>query len=188
MQCDGIRRRQRPVSFPAWGYDPDCADAGGAKAQRGPNLPRECRDRRFPACSGDGGDDARLARKKLSRHLRGGAPAVFDPHDSNSTGRRRGLAGLRDDRDGAGSNRRCNKFGTVRLAAGNRHEHVAAFDRAAVRRQTANLERGGPGLDLGISGQNVGKLHQGSRSKATMIPHGGVKRPRLTCFPAPRPA
>src|SRR6202167_6124766 len=65
MQGDGMGRGQRAVSLAARRYNSDGADAGSAKAQRGPNLPRECRDRSFSARPGDGGDGARLGREKL---------------------------------------------------------------------------------------------------------------------------
>src|SRR3984957_4544786 len=76
MQGDGIRRGQRAVGFAARRYNSDRADAGGAKAQRGPNLTGESGDRSFSARSGDGGDDARLAGKNFGGHQRGRAPAI----------------------------------------------------------------------------------------------------------------
>ena len=69
------------------------------------------------------------------------------------------------------------KVQPVRLAAGNRDEHIAAPDRAAVSRHPADVEIGVAGLDLRVCGQDVAKLHGGSVDV----------RPRLTCFPLSRP-
>jgi hypothetical protein len=122
------------------------------------------------------------------RHQRDRATAIANAHRGNPPGQCGVQPALRDHGDGAGGDRRRDEFKTVGLTASNRHEHVAALDRAAVRRHASDLDRAGASLDLGVGGQNVGKLHQGSRSRATRARQDGFKRPRLTCFPAPRPA
>ena len=50
----------------------------------------------------------------------------------------------------------------VGLAAGDRDEDVAAFDRAAVRRHPADVEIGIACLDVDVGGQNFAQLHGGS--------------------------
>ena len=50
----------------------------------------------------------------------------------------------------------------VGLAAGNRHEQVAALDRAAVRGHAADVEIGIAWLDFRVGRQNLAKLHGGS--------------------------
>ena len=86
VQRDRIGRGQRAVSLAARRHDADGADAGGAMAERGPDLAREGGDRRLAAGAGDGGDGVRLARKKFRRHQRQRAPGIADVHESDMRG------------------------------------------------------------------------------------------------------
>ena len=85
MQLDRIRCGQRAVNLAARRDDTDGADAGRAKTQRAPNLPRKRRDRRFAAGAGDGGDGFGLARIKFRRGQRQRAPSALLPAIATNT-------------------------------------------------------------------------------------------------------
>ncbi len=130
-------------------------------AERRPDLPRECGDGGFAARPGDRGNDRGLARKKLRRDQRQRAARVAGVHESGGVGPRDVRVPFRDDRDSAGGDGSRNEVKAVGLAAGNRHENIAALDRAAVGRHAGDLKIGIAGSDVAAGRQNVAKSHGG---------------------------
>ena len=103
-----------------------------------------------------------LARIKLRGHQRQRAPRIADPHERYSLRQWRIRPPFGQDRNRAGGDGGLDETQPVGFAAFNRHENVAGFDRAAVGRHAADIESGMAGLDFGVGGQNLAKLHGGS--------------------------
>src|SRR5271167_797160 len=161
MQRDGIRRGERAVSFAARRSDADGADARGAVAECAPDLPGEGGDRSLTAGTGDGGDRARLAWKEFRRDQRQRTARIADARKSNMIGQGNFRPAVGDDYGRTGGDCGIDEAQAVRLAASNGDEHVAAFDRTAVRRHPAGLKAGKARVEFRVRRQNLAKLHDG---------------------------
>ena len=170
VQRNRIGRRQRTVGLPGRRNNADRADARGAIPERAPDLPRECRDRGFPAGAGDGRDGARLTRIDFGGRQRERAPRVADLDKGHASREWHGGRLLGQDRNRAGGDGGLDETQAVGLAAGYGDEDVAAFDHPAVRRHAADFEIGVARVDFCIWGQNLAKLHGGSVDAATALP------------------
>ncbi len=111
---------------------------------------------------------ARLARIELGGDERERAAGIADPHESDALGYRRIGPPLRQDRDGAGGNRRSDEIEAVGLAAFDGHENIAAFDRARVGRHAVHVEIGGGRLDF-----SVGRMSRSFMAVAGDDPESG---------------
>ena len=141
MQCDGVRRRESAIGLALWRDEPHCADAGRCEAELRPNLAGEGGNGGFPAGAGDGGNDARHARKELrSRKRERPADIVYVDKRNflrqralrrplGHYGRRTGCEGLID------------KAQAVVPCAGHRDEQLARPYTAAVRADAGKVER-----------------------------------------------
>ena len=146
MQLDRIGRGERAVFLRLGRDQSDGADAGGGKAEAGPDLAREGGDRGLAAGAGNRGDGLRLARKKPGGGYRQRMAGIRHRHESDAGGQAlRALLG--GDRDGAGFGRGAREMRAIGLGAGNGDKQKARLDLAAVGSDAGNLERRGARID-----------------------------------------
>ena len=160
VQRDRVGRGERAIDFAIRRHYADGADARGAMAERGPDLPREGGHRGLAAGAGDGGDGGRLPAMEPRRGQRQRAPRVGDRHEHRAR-RQRGRRLLADNGRGAGRRRLRGEGRAIGLGSRHRHEHVAALDGAAVRRDAGHADRGGAGIERSGIVQEFAEIHRG---------------------------
>src|SRR4051794_16070986 len=157
MQRNRVRRRQRSINGALRRHQANGAYARRFLAEPLPDLPGEGCDRSLAAGAGDGCDGGGLPWIEFCRSKRQRAARIGRGDKRHAAPALRRMIACHRYR--AGDNRLVDEARPIGLAPGQREEHLARPDRAAIRGQARHFGRFRPRLDQGVVAEQVAKSH-----------------------------